>query len=257
MRDFTEDLNINREDAVNVADAYEGYARALRTKENNNDVLLVGSSFLISALYNSLFSPKKARELFALSADSFFQLQSPLWYLCEICAQNGIKYRSNRSLHEVKGEDREQIFYKILWEYNSEVNLHFSRHLDQDFVFTGWLPNLNIPYQLVIDTIDEMQRNSARGRGISFNYFSNLIVRLDELEDLHQIDEFRWKNVEGPILPFELAALAIMVILLKIWCGKRTYGELLNNLEKINAKQTVLVRIAYQLLDEDGKFRFE
>lgn len=258
MRDFSEELNIKSEEAVNVAESYEGYARALYEKDFNNNLPLVGSSFLISALYNSIFDTHKAKRLFVLAADCFLEMQSPLWYLCEICGQSEKRVEYATKFYENKYEDPEQFFFSLLWQYNSKAAFGLSPHLDLNkdvsFVLTEWLPSLNIPYRLVIDTIDEVQSNLAESKKKLFINFSKLILRLDELEGIYKVDEYRWKNVEGPILPFEPAALAIMVVLVKIWQRNNSYEELVNILNKTNSKEIVLLRIAHQLLNEDDKF---
>jgi len=258
MRDFSEELNINSEDAVNVAESYEGYARALYENDLYNNLPLVASSFLISALYSSIFDTHKAKGLFVLAADCFLEMQSPLWYLCEICGQSEKRVGYATKYYENEYEDPEQFFFNLLWQYNSKaafgLGSHFDLNKDVSFVLTEWLPSLNIPYRLVIDTIDEVQINLRESKKESLINFSKLILRLEELVGIYRIDEYRWKNVEGPILPFEPAALAIMVVLVKIWQRNNSYEELVNILNKAKSKEIVLLRIAHQLLNEDDKF---
>ncbi|MFP9097923.1 hypothetical protein ACLI09_02615 [Flavobacterium sp. RHBU_24] len=257
MSDFTEALNINREDAVNVAQAYEGYARALSKVDSDKNITFVASSWLISALYQSLLDPQKAKRLFALSADSFFQIQSPLWRLCEICAQGatGDRFSKSKSREDFDDED---FFYRLLQQYDADPDSGFALYLGQNsemnFPLTGRVPHLNIPYQVVIEAMNEVDSTHFTSNGKSINHFSNLIGRLGELISLYQTDEYRWRNVQGPILPFEPAALAITIVLVKKWCINNTYEELLDRLKGMNTTQIPLLQIAYELLNSNERY---
>ncbi|MCC8409325.1 hypothetical protein LJ707_10305 [Mucilaginibacter sp. UR6-1] len=258
MSDFTEALNINKEDALNVAQSYEGYASAVSKEGSDKNLAFVASSWLISALYQSLLDTHRAKELFALAADCFFQIQSPLWRLCEICAQGAAGNRFSKSKSREEDFDHEDFFYRLLQQYDDDRESGFAFYPDQnaamDFPLTGRVPYLNIPYQLVIEAMNEVDSTHFTSNSKSREHFSNLIGRLRELISLYQIDEYRWRNVQGPILPFEPAALAITIVLVKKWCSYNTYEELLDRLKGMNTPPIPLLQIAYEFIFSNERY---
>ncbi|WP_027379096.1 hypothetical protein [Chryseobacterium daeguense] len=141
MVNYVESFHLNSEDVRNVSLSYEGYAKYLIKKENLKDFFLIGNCYLIAGIFCCLLNPSKAKKLFGYAANNFVLADSPLAFLCKICAQDTFE----------KGLDDENFLYAYL-----RTNNTISDNISGDFI-EGFIPKLNIPFKLLKDALDELK----------------------------------------------------------------------------------------------------
>ncbi|RKR83492.1 hypothetical protein BDD43_3702 [Mucilaginibacter gracilis] len=251
MSRYTEILNLNTDDVSNIADAYTGYAEALSERAETQKLPFAASCWLIGALYKAILAPQQARDLFARSSEAYRQLGMPIWRLCSICAQNN----SDRIYSEeipLNSYDDEDSFYANLqrFDYSQKIEGEFNYTWgnENERPYSGRVPGLNIPYSLVLQVLNDTRYGVYTNKFSGLDSFSNLLERLGELTELYQSDEYHWENLEGAIVPFEPAALAIVIVALKTWLRVQSYDMILSRLNKLDQQQTVLLNIAHDIL---------
>lgn len=249
MSKYTELLGLNETDVENIATAYSGYALALQREADNDAYKLpiIASSWLIGALFKTLISPAEAKKSFHKAAMAYRELDWPIWRVCAICSGDGFFVKPN--LEMVSDEER---FYAVLQECaNSETQerpkfLHFRHDI------AGRIPGLNMPYNLTLKAIDDISYSSGQVLDDNLKNVNDVFQRLGEIMEQYKADD-HWRHLEGPILPFEPTALAIVIVILKIWKKENSLNELLLH---NNSTQRVLLEVASNLLDDDTKNDF-
>lgn len=253
MSNYTQILNLPTEDVQNVADAYKGYAKILSEQTDTDKSPVMASSWLIGALFQSILEPKKSKELFYRAAIAYRELQMPVWRLCELCVQNDQNLNTDADKKYLYSYNMEDKFYHFLQQINySPIPIskkYFHRGFEDYMQSNLLIPGLNIPYRLVIDAlVDAMQYSISSEKGLHFQNFTYLLVRLNELTDLYQVHEHHWNSLEGEIIPFEPAALAITIVVVKIWLNKVSYSVIYESLKGLTDQQRVLFDIATDIL---------
>jgi hypothetical protein len=243
MSKYIELLGLNETDVENIATAYSGYALALQREADNDAYKLpiIASSWLIGALFKTLISPAEAKKSFHKAAMAYRELDWPIWRVCAICSGDDIYVKPNLEM-----VSDEELFYAVLQECaNSETQerpklLHFRRDI------AGRIPGLNMPYNLTLKAIDDI---SGQVLDDNLKNVNDVFQRLGEIVEQYQADD-HWRHLEGPILPFEPIALAIVIVILKVWKKENSIKELLL---RNNSKARVLLEVAANLLDDDMK----
>lgn len=249
MSKHTELLGLNETDVENIATAYSGYALALQRETDNNayQLPIIASSWLIGALFRTLISPAEAKKSFHKAAMAYRELDWPIWRVCAICSGDRIYVKPN--LEMISDEER---FYDVLQECaNSETQerpklLHFRHNIP------GHIPGLNMPYNLILKAIDDISHSFDQVLDNNLKNVNDVFQRLGEMIEQYQADD-HWRHLEGPILPFEPTALAIVIVILKIWKKENSLKKLLLH---NNSKQRVLLEVASNLLDDNTTYDF-
>lgn len=251
MSKYSEILNLDTVDVRNIADAYAGYGDALIDHAKIKKLPFAASSLLIGALYKVIIAPQQARDLFARASHAYRELGMPIWRLCSICAQNNSSGLDSEKL-ALNSYNDEDSFYASLqrFDYNSQIvgNLNFIWSNENEQRYSGRVPGLNVPYKLVIEVLNDSRNGLYTEKSPGLNSFSNLLRRLSELTELYQSDGYHWKNLEGAIVPFEPAALAIVIVVLKTWLRVETYDFIFKHLDELNQQDKVLLEIAYDII---------
>ncbi|XHR94259.1 hypothetical protein ACFJIV_28895 [Mucilaginibacter sp. UC70_90] len=255
MSNYAEILRMNSEDVENVALAYEWRAKTLgeegKSKEQNKDrVPLIASSYLISALFNTTFAPDKAIELFGFASEYYRQLDLPVWRLLAICAQQ------REILDQVAPfKSDADTFYQFLQVLNSRKRDNEIPKSDSHQDFFSWLnipgriDGIDVPYRLVISSLAEaLQWRSEQVAQPKLTYVSAVLDRFAELMQEYQEDTYHWQHVQGPVIPFEPAALAIAVVFVKIWISNFGFEALIQRFSNQAVQKTTLLQIAYDLI---------
>lgn len=256
MSYFTEILGIDSEDAESLADVYEGYAGALELQEDKNEQLpWVASSWLISALFRLTTEPAKATEAFAYAASAYQRLNLPIWRLCAICALGDQRQNLNPDELESSISDEAQ-FYKLLQDhFNVDKQRHRAKNYRDSIPSMEWgnvklagkVPKLNVPYSLVTQTLYDSQHWSSSEKYDYLTNFTELVKRISEITELSQAADYHWKHLQGSIIPFEPAGVALIIVLLNKWLLTNSFKSLMTEV-KLNNSQQVLLLIVNDML---------
>ncbi|QEM07881.1 hypothetical protein DIU31_031880 [Mucilaginibacter rubeus] len=256
MSNFTEILGIDAGDADSLADVYEGYAGALELLEDKNEQLpWVASSWLISALFRLTTEPAKATEAFAYAASAYQRLNLPIWRLCAICALGNQRQNLNPNVLESSISDEEQ-FYKLLQDHFTVDKERRRAKVYPDSVpwmewvnvkFAGKVPKLNVPYSLVTQTLYDSQHWSSSEKYDYLVNFTELVKRISEFTELSQAADYHWKHLQGSIIPFEPAGVALIIVFLNKWLVTNSFKSLITEV-KLNNSQQVLLLIVNEML---------
>ncbi|WP_343303073.1 hypothetical protein AAHN97_16080 [Chitinophaga niabensis] len=256
MSKYVETLMLNSETVESLGEAYAGYATALSEQYSSDKLPVIASSFLISALFKSLINAPDEAKLFSSASTSFRELGWPIWRVCEICSVAHLNAQFVNNQQESGNWDAEEGFYIYLQQLlhtsdNKEKQLRdFSKQVEQNLKGAR-IQGLNIPYRIVIATMNEIE-NINEEINIHLENTSLLLSRLGEITELYQADRYHWQNLEGPILPFEPHALAIIIVLVKKWLLHHKFEDLLAGLKTLTPLQTLLIHIAYDLIKADS-----
>lgn len=256
MSNFTEILGIDADDAETLADVYEGYAGAIELQEDKNEQLpWVASSWLISALFRLTTEPAKATEAFAYAASAYQRLNLPIWRLCAICALG--EQRQNLDPNELESpiSDEEQ-FYKLLQDhFIVDKERRRAKNYRDSISWMEWgnvrlagkVPKLNVPYSLVIQTLYDSQHWSSSEKYEYLTNFTALVKRISELTELSQAADYHWKHLQGSIIPFEPAGVALIIVFLNKWLLTNSFKSFITEV-KLNNRQQVLLLIVNEML---------
>lgn len=230
MSIYTELLGINMEAAENVAIVYSGQAMAMEHAEQTTGAYLpwIASSWAIAAVYQLLVEPARARPLFLNAANYYRELGNPIWRLCQICSGSPLSEENPEKHMGWQFQNTVERFYVLL--QNKLINSidTFQRETEE---FSGRIPELNIPYELVLQAVSELDFTERDGRIMRFDHFKELMSRLSENILMQRNDNEYWHNLKGQIIPFEPATIAIAVVLVKIWQKHSSLSELLRRSE--------------------------
>lgn len=250
MSHFTEIIGLDEDDVSSLGSVYSGYAEALSRQELENQLSVIASSWLIGGIFQSLTEPKSSAESFSKAAYVFLRIGSPLWLLCAICSTTPSRFRDVSEEIVNKSSIEEDEFYKRLLRadlktegIDTEKNYPEQRYLSD---FTGYIPELNIPYRLVLSAISELEQLEEYDRSNLKNFFL-LLGRLGEFIE-SQEGSYHWQHLEGAVLPFEPVALTIAIVLMKIWLSRLSSNDLEKVFRETDNRQTVLLQIANELI---------
>lgn len=233
------DLGLPSEEVINLATAYAGYARAIELENQDRHTAWIASSFLISASFFLLFDPVTARQTFFEAAIRYLKLRNSFWQVCGICADNfqGILAAPIEKIYPPDSSSNG--FYDMLTAFY-KADSYFEWPARR---FRGKLPNSDITYQLVLDTIAESNEwvdSSLSDKAYLLNKFSELLRRAYEPTALSQSDSYHWNKLKGTVLPFDPQSLALTVLFTKKWNRNHRFSDLVELVEANRGQKQLL-----------------
>jgi len=253
MSDFSEQLSLPKQQLKNLADAYRGYAQALaKTSEGEANPIFVASSYAISAVYRSIIDPAGARSTFREAALAYRKLNNPAWIIYAICADELELFQADSQSKPARSTETGD-FYSLLARFYLQLSLQqekIGRHVDQTYLedsFYGRIDQMNIPYNLVVQVINESRNWGYENKKPDTRGFSELIRRFNETLEIKQSDSFHWDNLMGNMLPLEPVSIAISVVLVKRWMQAYSPDELFERLD-IDGSQRIILQIVSELV---------
>jgi hypothetical protein len=260
MSDFSEQLSLPKQQLENLADAYRGYAQALaKTSEGEANPIFVASSYAISAVYRLIIDPSGALGTFREAALAYQKLNNQAWMIYAICADDlellQADYQNKPTRPTETGD-----FYALLARFYLKVSIQqekIGRHVNQVYFednFYGLIDQMNIPYKLVVQVINDSHKWGDENRKPDTRGFSELVRRFNETLEIKQSDSFHWDNQMGNILPLEPVSIAISVVLVKRWMQAYSSDELFERLD-IDGSQRIILQIVSELVGGESGYQ--
>lgn len=250
-------LNLNEDAVRDLAVIYSEYGDLIiksneedENRDNENQqverIHLIANTFLIGGLFYSLFDAVEARKNFDRAANHFLNLNSFWWYVCVILAQ-WEKDKISRKMREFSARsdsfDPHTNFFRMLTllQFESRNDIY-----NKIRFIKGEIPGTSVPYEIAIDIINQLEmRDIQEGRfDIIFKRFMDRIG--DWYEDA-QDEDIRWRYLEGPIVPYEPAILATLMVIIKLSKKQNSIFPILENIE-LPRKQKALIELADKLI---------
>jgi len=254
MSPFAEMLGLNPADVQQLASTYAGYAAAKEKLEEGDDSRhWIASSWLIGALYQLLVEPAAAIPMFQNAARQYHRLDMPIWRVCQLCSTKNLNPFNNQ---QDRGRylDHEEVFYQELqFQFVLDEMRTLERpgkYRENENGFQGMIPQLNIPYELVIRALYDSNQWDGPKPFTRLKNVGDIVGRLNELTELYRSDEYYWTHLEGQIIPFEPVAIAICLVFVKKWLKSGGTIESLTKNIGLKPQQTILLQIANGLLIE-------
>jgi len=234
MPDFSSLLGLSGATLQRLGDAYEGYAAAsgihLRQEEAAMEhdparlekELLMGSCYVLAAIYRSLLDPGSSIPLFGIAAGIYRRQNNPFWKPLAICGLNR-EWLFGQEAGRVE-DNPQEFFYELLRQYylfNCGDENALGRMLEHANSSPALLAqpvgNPPVPLHEYIafirgdiekvyykgDPAEDGDRAWAAGLRV-------LLQRTAEQLQLSQSNRFQWQNEIG-LLPFEPDILAALL----------------------------------------------
>lgn len=253
MSSYSDILGIDSEDLSNLVLAYSSYAESFDSEPSEQELHVMASSCVIGAAYQALLDPAASRGLFLKAAVLYRKLNMPFWRVCDICSQVH-KDASYRFL-EIDNENLFFYYLKIL-----DVRIHEFMYstfddfrLDVQENLPELAPGIQIPYSIFITALEDSFTWSSSRLESKVDGFIKLISRFGRILDKLKEDEYRWKNLQGNILPYEPLEIAMVIVLLKKWISHYTFEELLNHLQGMSEHYKVILYVCYDIISSSAK----
>lgn len=255
-----------------LGDAYEGYAAAsgivLRQEQETKErdaawaekELLMGSCYVVAAIYRSLLDPGTSIPLFGIAAGVYRRRNNSFWKPLAICGLNR-EWLFGQEAGRVEGSPQE-FFYELLRQYylfNSGDENALGRMLEHASSSPALVaqPVGNPPVRLqeyiafIRSDIEKVYYKGDPGDDGSRAWVAGLRVLLQRTAEqlqLAQSNRFQWANEIG-LLPFEPDILAT---LLGFCIRNRNRNEIRAFAEEEEARQgspaLFLVRLALETI---------
>ena len=234
MSDVSSQLGLSHSTLRRLADAYEGYAAAsgiaLRDEQErggrdpafNEKELLMGSCYVLAAVYRSILDPGTAIPLYGIAAGIYRRQSSSFWKPLAICGL-GREWLFGQDAERVEGNPRE-FFYELLRQYylfncgdENALGWMLEYASSSPALLTQPVGNLPIPLQEYIafirGDIEKVYYNGDPAGNGSRAWAAGLRVLLQRMTGqlrLAQSNRFQWDNGIG-LLPFEPDILATLL----------------------------------------------
>jgi len=248
MSSYSDILGINSEDLSSIVEVYSSYAESFDSEPSEDELHLMASSYVISAVYQALLDPVKSRGLFLKAAGLYKILNMPFWMVCHICSQvhKDMRYRFLKI-------EKENLFYyylKILDEgiYGYEHYIYDDFYIDVEGNLPEVAPGIQIPYSIFVTAIEDSFTWSSSELESKVDSFVKLISRFGRILDKLKEDEYRWKNLQGNILPYEPLEIAMVIVLLKRWILHYSFEELLKYFQGMSEENKVILYVCIDII---------
>ncbi|RQO64842.1 hypothetical protein DBR43_31680 [Pedobacter sp. KBW06] len=257
MSNYAEMLGLDPEAVLTMAETYSGYAAAREeTDQPAYNREWIASSWLIGAVFQTLIEPSAAKPMFQQAAWNYAMLGMPIWRICQVCAGKE-RDQINEQISAKTYPDDEDAFYQTLQREfrrspSRETNGSYFQQNKLENELFGTIPNLHIPYGLVLQAINDSNQWYSEKQPKLQN-FKQVARRMNEITDLYRSDEYYWQNLQGQIIPFEPAAIAISIVFVKKWLESGNKLETLIKNSGLQKRQSLLLEIAAELLEKPDK----
>jgi hypothetical protein len=271
MSDYSSQLGLSGTTLQRLGDAYEGYAAAsgiaLRQEQEKNDQdpswvekeLLMGSCYVVAAIYRSLLDPGASIPLFGIAAGIYRRQNNPFWKPLAVCGLNR-EWLFGQEVGRVEGNPQE-FFYELLRQYylfNSGDENSLGRMLEHasssPALSAHPVGNPAIPlYEYLSFIRGDIEKvyyhgdPTEDGNKVWVAGLRAILHRTAEQLHLSQSNSFQWKN-EINVLPFEPEILAV---LLGFCIRNRNRGEMRHFADEESGRNTptlFLVRLALEMI---------
>jgi hypothetical protein len=234
MSDFSSRLGLSDATLQRLSDAYEGYAAAsgivLHNEPQQNECppahgereLLMGSCYVLAAIYRSILDPGTSVSLFGIAAGIYRRQNSSFWKPLAVCGLNR-EWLLGQEAGRVEGNPQE-FFYELLRQYYL-FNTGDENALGRMLEYASSSPALlaqpvgspSIPlYEYITfmrSDIEKVYYNDNPAGSGSQAWTAGLRVLLQRTAaqlQLAQSNRFQWNNEIG-LLPFEPDILATLL----------------------------------------------
>ncbi|MET0464177.1 MAG: hypothetical protein ABW007_13525 [Chitinophagaceae bacterium] len=217
MSSYFEQLGLDGEQVRNLAWLYNERANQelqMPSKPYSDETTshLNASSFLISAIYTSLYDPLTAQFRFKKAASIYRKIQMPIWMICAICSADRELLKAARFPKNPFGEI--DILYQLFLNdfigqsdnLNIIVPAHYSRVIQ--------IPETNLFYGDIEATLQQIAKFYGADVQSEIEGMELFIKRMNEIFEIYKTDE-HWQSLEGSVIPFSPVMLAIALIFLK------------------------------------------
>jgi len=225
MGDLSANLGFSAEMLQRMGDAFEGFAVASGIKlreEGEGDELIVGSCYVVAAIYRSLLDAGLSIPLFGIAAGIYRRQDHSFWKPLSICGLNR-EWLFGQAAGSVEG-DPPEFFYELLRQYflfNSGDENALGRMLEYAASAPALLafPIGNPPIPLydyiafIRGDIEKVYYNGDPAHDGDHTWAAALRVLLQrsaEQLQLAQRNRLRWANEIG-VLPYEPEVLAVVI----------------------------------------------
>jgi len=253
MSSYSDILGIDSEDLSNLVLAYSSYAESFDSEPSEEELHVMASSCVIGAVYQALLDPAASRGMFLKAALLYRKLNMSFWIVCDICSQT---HKDMKFL--ILKIDNENLFYYYLKILDVEID-EFKYTAFDDFRLyvqenlPELSPGIQIPYSIFIAALKESFTWSSSELEFKVDGFINLISRFGRILDKLKEDEYRWKNLEGNILPYEPLEIAMVIVLLKKWISHYTFDELLKHFQGMPEVYKVILHVCFDIISSSNK----
>jgi hypothetical protein len=270
MSDFSSQLGLSGATLQRLGDAYEGYAAAsgfaIRQEQQEEDdpalqekELVMGSCYVLAAIYRSILEPGSAIPLFGIAAGIYRRQNNSFWKPLAICGLNR-EWLSGQEAGRVEGNPHE-FYYELLRQYYL-FNCGDENALGRMLEYASSSPAMmaqpvgNPPVPLhetvafIRGDIEKVYYNGNPEEAGNHPWTAGLRVLLQrnaEQLQLSQSNRFQWSNEIG-LLPYEPDILATI---LSFCIRARNRGEIRAFAEEESRQESpalFLVRLALEMI---------
>lgn len=234
MSNFSTQLGLSGATLQRLGDAYEGYAAAsgisLRQDQDRmagdpiwgEKELLMGSCYVLAAIYRSILEPGASIPLFSIAAGIYRRQNNSFWKPLAICGLNR-EWLFGQDVGRVE-DNPQEFFYELLRQYylfNTGDENALGRMLEHAASSPALLAqpvgNPPVPLHEYLDFIRgdigkvyHTGDPAEDGHSMWFAALRVLLRRTGEQLQLSQRNRFQWRNEIG-LLPFEPDILATLL----------------------------------------------
>ncbi len=254
MEFFTEILGLNIQAVKNLADVHYGYANHLITQEDSRYRPYIASSFLITAMLQSLINPQSSIKAFQRSASFYQEDKNPFWKIVAVCGNDrGRLYGtiSETGFENMTSPDHQ--FADILgYQFLNTSNGRAETLYTKPAFLSQPVGRLGLPMSVYMNAfigLNELSHDPLQN-GRILEPWAILLNRAAERTRLLQSDTYHWENLKGTFIPLEPEVLATCMSLCQVAKTKEIDIDFLTERIQVDRIAKVPLLIAKEILQD-------